>query len=298
MARSTKTVFVEVPASTSNLGSGFDTLGLAVNLRNRIGVASAAEKGARIISPIPEEDRPAAEAMVEEAASSFFQRARLAPFGIKVSFRGNIPVARGLGYSATARLGVVAALSELAGTRWTREQLLEAVTSLEGHPDNASPAVFGGFTVSGMVGDRVRCLRFRVSPKLKLVTLLPHFKVSTEKARLLLPKTFSRADAAHGLNRAALITAAFAEERYDALRGLFDDRVHQPYREPLIPRLSQVIRAGEKAGAIGGFLSGSGSAIICLALGRARAVADAMRTELPDSEVKILAADNQGLQIR
>jgi homoserine kinase len=192
---------------------------------------------------------------------------------------------------------VVAGLNALSGAGLDRQQLLELVTALEGHPDNASPAIFGGFTVSGKVGESVRCLRFRVDPQLKLVTLIPRFKISTEKARSFLPETFARGDAAHSLNRAALITAAFASNDYGALRGLFDDRVHQPYREPLIPALSRVIRAGEASGAIGGFLSGSGSAIICLSLDKPEAVAQAMHKELPDSELNILTADNEGFQI-
>jgi homoserine kinase len=148
-----------------------------------------------------------------------------------------------------------------------------------------------------MAGQTVRCLGFRVSSKLKLVTLIPRFKISTEKARNLLPADLSWTDAAHALNRAALITAAFASSNYAALKGVFDDRMHQPYRERLIPQLSRVIRAGEATGAIGGFLSGSGSAIICLALKEAEAVGLAMKKELPDSELKILSADNTGFQI-
>ena len=297
MARKRKTVMVKVPGSTSNLGSGFDTLGLAVDLHNEIRVTAASERGVKIVSAIAQEDRVAAEAMVERAAQEFFQRAGLAAFGIEVSLQGNVPVARGLGYSATVRLGVAAALNELTGASLAQQQLLELVTSLEGHPDNASPAIFGGFTVSGKIDQTVRCLRFQVSAKLKLVTLIPSFKINTEKARQFLPETYSRTDAAHGLNRAALITAAFAGNNYSALRGVFDDRIHQPSREPLIPQLSRVIRAGEAAGALGGFLSGSGSAIICLTLENPNAVAEAMQKELPESEVRILAADNTGCQI-
>lgn len=297
MARGAKSLTVQVPASTSNLGSGFDTLGLAVNLRNEIRVTPTGKKGVRILSPVPPEERDAAQAMVEKTAHEFFQQSERAPFGIEVHLEGNIPVARGLGYSATVRLGVAAGLNELAGGGLSRAGLLELVTALEGHPDNASPATFGGFTASGMVGKRVRCLQFTVSPRLKLVTLFPRFKISTEKARQLLPARISRADAAHGLNRAALITAAFASRNYEALKGLFDDRVHQPYREPLIPQLSTVIRAGESAGAIGGFLSGSGSAIICLTLDNPDSVARAMHQELPDAETKVLVADNKGFKI-
>ncbi len=297
MARTRKTVLMRIPASTSNLGSGFDTLGLAVNLHNHVRVTTAGKDGVRIMSPIAEEDRVAAEAMAEKASREFFERARKSAFGIEIWLEGNIPVARGLGYSATARLGVVAGLNELTGIGWDRQQLLEIVTWLEGHPDNASPAILGGFTVSGMVSREVRCLRFPVSPKLKLVALIPRFKINTEKARRLLPENFPRPDAAHGLNRAALITAAFAAQDYDLLRGLFDDRIHQPHREPLIPQLSRVIRAGEAAGAVGGFLSGSGSAIICLTLKDPKMVAAAMQKELPDSDMRILAAENNGFQI-
>jgi homoserine kinase len=204
------------------------------------------------------------------------------------------PVGRGLGFSASARLGVIAGLNELAGTGLTRAGLLALVTGLEGHPDNASPAIFGGFTVSSVIKAQVRCRSFPVSPKLAFVTLLPRFGISTERARELLPTSYSKADTAHALNRAAMITAAFASREYAALRGLFDDRVHQPYREPLIPELSRVIAAGEKAGAIGGFLSGSGSAIICLALANAGEVGQAMLAVMPGSEVRIYRAENSG----
>src|SRR2546421_2940331 len=297
MARAPRTVVITVPASTSNLGSGFDTLGLALNLRTEIRLSIAAGKGVKIVSPIAVEDRVMAEAMAAEAARQFFKRAGKSGFGFQIALKGNVPVARGLGYSATARLGVVAGLNELTDAGWSRQELLELVTGLEGHPDNASPAIFGGFTVAGRVGERVCCLRFSVSPKLKLVTLIPPLKINTEKARRLLPESFSKMDAAHSLNRAALITAAFASQHYDGLRGLFDDRFHQPHREPLIPRLSRVIRAAEAAGAIGGFLSGSGSAIVCLTLATPRKVAFAMQKEWPDSEVRILVTENAGFEV-
>ena len=293
----TKSVTVRVPASTSNLGSGFDTLGLAVQLYNFVTVSRAGGKGVNIVSPMAPGNRPHATAMLSTAARFFFRRSRKAAFGIEVSIKGNVPIGRGLGASATARLGIVAALNELAQSKLSRQQLLEIVTELEGHPDNASPSIFGGFTVSGKVGDAVRCLSFPVSAKLKLVTLIPCFEISTEQARKLVPASFSKADTTHSLNRAALITAAFASGNYENLRGLFDDRVHQPYRERLIPKLSRVIRAGEKAGAIGGFLSGSGSAIICLTLQKPAAVAASMLRQLPDSEVTILTADNRGFTI-
>ncbi len=235
--------------------------------------------------------------MLNEAANLFFQRSGEAAFGIDVSLSGDVPIARGLGSSVTARLGVIAALNALTNAKLTKQQLLEMVTGLEHHPDNAAPAIFGGFAAAGILGQEVRCLHFPVSQRLKFVTLMPRFEVSTEEARKLVPQTFSKADTVHNLNRAALISAAFAREDYEALRGLFDDRVHQPYREKLIPQLSRVIRAGEMAGAIGGWLSGSGSTIMCITLREERRVARAMKRELPDSEMKILTADSQGATV-
>jgi homoserine kinase len=282
-----KSVTVRVPASTSNLGSGFDTLGLAVNLYNKITLT-------HVTSKTKSHDLPP---IVAEAAKLFFKRAKISPLHFEIEVTGTIPIARGLGASGALRAATVAGLNELTNARLPRQTILEIITDLEGHPDNASPALLGGCTVSGRVGKEVRCLRFPVSPKLRIITLIPNFRVETEEARRLIPQTFSKADTAHSLNRAALIAAAFAVKDYEALRGLFDDRLHQPHRLPLVPQLNAVIRAGEKAGAIGGFLSGSGSAIICLALDHAAQIATAMKRVLPAGEVLILRADNKGLTV-
>jgi homoserine kinase len=310
-------VVIRVPASTSNIGSGFDTLGLAVKLYTQVDVRVAGNRGIRISSPTAAQANTGLIKLLAEAANLFFQSSSVEAFGLEIAVTGNVPVARGLGYSATVRIGMLAGLNEICGTRLDQRSLLNLATQLEGHPDNASPSIFGGFTVSGIIGknnrsrmvspvtpalfpgegegeDDVRCINFRVPEVLKLVTLIPDCPISTEEARKLMPSSFSKADAMHGLNRAALITAAFASGDLESLRGVFDDRIHQPYREPLIPALRQVIAAGENAGALGGFLSGSGSAIICLALEEPKAIGEAMLRVLPNSQVLILEPDNQG----
>jgi len=290
-------VCIQVPASTSNLGSGFDTLGLAVRLYNQLHVRRCSGKEIVPAWKLDEEDRSWFAEAFAAAGNLFFRTTGVRRFGVEVNLLGQVPVARGLGASATVRVGVLAALNELSAAKIDRELLLSMATELEGHPDNASPAIFGGFTVSGRVAGVVRCSSFRVASRLKLVTLMPSFGISTEAARRLMPSSYSKADAAHALNRAALITAAMAGGNYENLRGVFDDRMHQPYREKLLPQLSEVIRAGERAGALGGFLSGSGSSIICLALTRADSVRRAMQNVMRDSEVKILEADNSGLKV-
>ncbi|HVY68764.1 MAG TPA: homoserine kinase [Verrucomicrobiae bacterium] len=288
---------IQIPASTSNLGSGFDTLGLALKVYNRVRVTRANRRGVQLISAVAETDRAGAVATLMEAARHFFRRTKTAAFGIEVEVASEFPVSRGLGFSATVRLGVIAGLNEISQAGLGHQGLLDLVTELEGHPDNASPAIFGGFTVSSILNGKVRCLPFPVSKDLKSITLIPRFGISTEKARALLPAQYTKADAAHALNRTALITAAFAQRNYEALRGLFDDRIHQPYRAQLIPQLPRVIAAGEKAGAIGGFLSGSGSAIICLTLENPDRVGLAMLRQLPDAEVKVFRAENRGFSV-
>jgi len=292
-----KSVIVKVPASTSNLGSGFDTLGLAVNLHTQVEASPNDTQTVEPASEIPTSVREGLINLLNQAGESFFTETGGKRFGIDLKLSGNVPVARGLGYSATLRVGVLAVLNRLAGEILSRERLLQLATRLEHHPDNASPSIFGGLTVSGTVNREVRCLRFDVPERLRLVTLIPNFPISTEAARKLMPAQYSLADAAHGLNRAALITAAFASENLEALRGVFDDRFHQPYREPLIPALRKVISEGEGAGALGGFLSGSGSAIICLTLENPEGVGQAMQRASSDSQLLILKAENNGYTI-
>ncbi|MDB6036411.1 MAG: homoserine kinase [Verrucomicrobiales bacterium] len=294
-----RSVTVRVPASTSNLGSGFDTLGLALNLYCSLVIRRSKTKGVSIVSEISATDSASANAMIEETASLFFKTVQKPHFGIEVEISSEIPAARGLGASAAIRVGVLAGLGRLSGAPLERADLLEMATALEHHPDNASPAIFGGFTVSGTVNHQVRCIHFPVSPKLQLVTLVPDLQISTQKARTLLPNAYSKAATAHALNRCGLITAAFASQDYELLRGLFDDRMHQPFRQQLLPLLSSVIESGTTAGALGGFLSGSGSAIICLARRRhVNKVKHAMAHAFGGGTTTILKTDNRGLVVK
>jgi homoserine kinase len=298
MKRPPSSVTVRVPGTTANLGPGFDTLGVALQIYNDVRLTPNAMGVMRWMSAIDDTGRLGAGSMINEAADLFFRHCGTVPFGCDVSVEGGVPAARGLGSSVTVRLGVVVGLSALAGARFTRQQFLDLVTMLEGHPDNAAPATFGGFTVAGRVGESVRCLTFPVPTRARFVALIPRFEVKTSEARTLVPDSLSRVDTVHNLNRAALVTAAFASGRLDALRGLFEDRIHQPYRRKLIPQLDDVIRGGESAGAIGGWLSGSGSTIVCLTERNPEAVGRAMQQAMPNSDLRILLADPSGVRAR
>ncbi len=208
---------------------------------------------------------------------------------------GDVPECRGLGGSATVRLGVLHGLNLLCGKPLDRQQIFELAARLEGHPDNAAPAEFGGFTVGAASGLQ----RFVVSPRLKFVLLIPDLEISTRDARRLLPNRIPHSDAVRSCAAACKITAAMVSRDYEKLRGAFVDHLHQPYRRKLIPFLDDVIKAGEKAGALGGFLSGSGSTIICLTLDSSEKVAAAMlrASRLTNARTLVAMADNRGARI-
>jgi homoserine kinase len=274
-------VTVRAPASTSNLGPGFDCLGVALSLYNQVTVKSGTAGGGN--------------RMVRDAARKFFAVANCKPFDFSCDILGNVPIARGLGSSVTVRLGVLHALNEIARTNLSRDELFKLCAELEGHPDNAAPASFGGFTIAR--GTDVR--HFNVSPRLRFILLIPSFEISTIEARRLLPADILRTNAARNTANVAAIAAAFATRDYKRLRGCFVDYLHQPFRKKLIPFLDRVITAAERSGALGAFLSGSGSAICALALDDSKKIAAAMlrASRLFHTQTVITHADNRGVRI-
>jgi homoserine kinase len=274
-------VTVRVPASTSNLGPGFDCLGVALRLHNYVTIAR---------------DRtPALDPMVRAAAKLFFDHIDRRPFRFSCSVTGEIPRSRGLGSSVTVRLGVLHGLNALTKKPLNRQEIFQLAAQLEGHPDNAAPAEFGGFNVAR--GPQHQQLK--VSPRLHFVLMIPNFEIATSDARRLLPPRIARLDAVESCGNACAITAAFASRDYQKLRGAFVDHLHQPFRKKLIPFFDDMIAAGERAGALGGFLSGSGSTIVCVTLRSPQKVAAAMVAAARTGGVRtlIIAADNQGARL-
>jgi homoserine kinase len=279
-------VTVRVPASTSNLGPGFDCLGVALRLYNNVTVA---RKTTRPLDPI-----------VHDAATRFFAQTKRKPFAFSCAIDGNVPSARGLGGSVTVRLGVLHGLNELSGRPLDRDQIFELCAELEGHPDNAAPASFGGFTVARNSTTGPRTLqRFNVSQRLYFILLVPDFEIATSAARKILPAKIDRLEAVRSCANACAVTAAFASRDYEKLRGAFGDHLHQPFRKKLIPYFDEVATAAEKAGALGAFLSGSGSTIAAIALQGRLKIAMAMRAASKGrTRTIITTADNRGAQIK
>ena len=296
MAIQRQSVQVSVPASTSNLGSGFDTLGLALKIHNRYRIRRVSTPGVRYISSVPSEVR-VGQKLAASAARCFFKRTGIPPFGVEAYCRSEIPVGRGLGASAAIWVGIIAGLNALTGEPLQRSDVFQLVANEEGHPDNAGPEVYGGFTVAGKVGKLYELLRFPVSPRFRFHLLIPDQELSTDKARKVLPKQYSRADCAHALNRSAFIAAAFASGEIDRLQGWFDDRFHEPYRAKLLPWLRPVVAAAVKAGAIGGFLSGAGSGVVCVGLRSNTRISAAMAEAGRGMRVITCPAENPGYRV-
>ena len=271
-------VTVRVPGSTSNLGPGFDCLGVALQLYNHITVSR--EKSGRL------------DPVIHLAGRAFFKKAKHNPFPFRCTITGDVPRSRGLGSSVTVRLGIIYALNELCRRPLDRQDLFEICSQLEGHPDNAAPALFGGFNV--VRGNQHQS--FTVDDRLRFVLLIPNFEIATLKARRILPERIDRLDAVENCRNSSMIAGAFASREYGLLRGSFVDHLHQPFRKRLIPFLDRVIGAAESAGALGGFLSGSGSTICALTLRSPVKIARAMlsASKLKDAKTIITSADNRG----
>src|ERR1700736_3868548 len=275
---------VQVPASTTNLGPGFDCLGVALQLWNRLRLK-------------PGESDAQNPSIVSEAANLFFDQTGTKRFAFRCVIEGDVPQARGLGSSVTLRAGVLLALDELAASSLTKKELCELCTKLEGHPDNAAAALYGGFTIVSKTRNEIA--RFDIDPTLKFVLFIPNFEVKTSEARRVVPETFSRQAVVENLANASFIAATFASREYEQLRDAFADRLHQPFRTQFVPFMPTVLEAARNAGALGGFLSGSGSTIACLTLSDGNEVAAAIAEAAPEANAKVLvvSADNSGARI-
>ncbi len=285
-----------VPGSTTNLGHGFDCLGIALGAANVISVEPRGD-GMVETPDAPDEGLARMTATVQEACAKRW--GTILP-GLTVRVEGDVPVARGMGSSSTIYLGIAAACQRLAGRPLAKQELLEIAASEEGHPDNAAASCMGGFTIVAATPAGLRWSRIDVPAELVAVVAIPPFEVKTIEARRILPPEVSRADLVRGLQRSALITAVLASGRVAELSGLFDDAWHEHYRATVNPGLIEARTAAQAAGAIGTILSGSGSTVLSFALrdqaqAVARAVADAYASRQVGAQVRVLPFDNAGL---
>ena len=279
-------VTVRVPATAANLGPGFDCLGMAINIHNTVTIAKSHSfkititgEGEQILSW--DKDN-----LVHEAITRLYDRLGQPVPDLQINCHNEIPVARGLGSSTAAIVGGLMAANSLLGNTMSNEELLQLGIEMEGHPDNLTPALFGGCQVVVMDDTRLVHERIPVRQSWKFVLFIPDFEMSTVEARAVLPRQITREDAVYNLGRVALLTQALITGQADILRVATQDRLHQPHRQALFPAMSHIFAAALSAGADGVFLSGSGPTVLALARGKLNTIGKAMLAEGKKAGIK------------
>jgi homoserine kinase len=297
---------VRVPASTANLGAGFDCLGLALELYLSVratvlqtpGTSSRARsRGVRGTSALP---KSADQNLILRAMRLTADREGFHLPVIRLAVQNEIPVAGGLGSSAAAAVAGVALGFAVSGKPIRKDAALRYATEMEGHADNVGAALMGGFVVTFTRGDgSVVAVSKRWPKMVRLIIVTPAGGLETKKSRAVLPQTVSRSDAVHNLQRTALFVAAVEERRFDLLWDAMEDRLHQSARQSLIPGLADVLAMPRMPGLLGVALSGAGPSVIALATDRydeiGKAVANRFESKGVSSTIRILEAAQEGL---
>ena len=261
-------ITLKIPATSANCGPGFDCLGVALNLYNEVTYEITDNdkleleiegEGAGYMQP----------GSYNLAFSSFFRVwnkvANGRHIGLKLKQLNRIPMSRGLGSSSSAIVGGVLAASILGEANLTKEELLRYANSLEGHPDNVAPAIYGNFTISFFESLGPKCFVLQPAKPIKFIACVPELKLSTELARKAIPFKINHKDAVVNASRTALLVAALTSGKYEYLPTAMQDKLHQPYRAHLIPGLREAFYGARNKGAYSAIISGAGSTIMAYA---------------------------------
>lgn len=300
-----KSVRVIVPATSANCGPGFDVLGAACNLYNEF-TYELTERGFEL--EVTGEGSGRLHASGKNLAFLAFFRlwnelTDRRYTGLKVTMHNRIPLSRGLGSSSTAIVAGLMAANYLTGSTLTRQQLVDYATEIEGHPDNVAPALLGGFTVSYMAHSKAASLRFVPKKPLSFIAAVPAEPLSTARARQAIPEMVSHKDAVFNAGRSALLVSALLTGEYKFLPDALEDRLHQPYRMPLINGTQAVFKAAKNAGAYGAIISGAGSTLMAYAAADAdseaigRAMQQAFEKAGQQAVYHVLKLDEEGARV-
>ena len=253
---------VQVPATSANLGSGFDSLGIALSMHNRVWMeeSDVVDISSRDSTVIPTDEHN----LIYWAAKRLYEQCGRKLPGLRLVQENNIPMARGLGSSSACIVAGILGANRLLGTPFSQKDLVNFAAKIEGHPDNTTPAIEGSLVASAIEGERVYSVSVPVSDKIRFAVFIPPFELKTEKARAVLPAQYSRSDAVYNLSRSALMTASLFSGSLENLRVAVGDRIHQPYRSGLIEGLDSVFRMSYELGSLGTYVSGAGPTIIAM----------------------------------
>ena len=297
---------VLAPATTANLGPGFDCLGMGLDLWNRLEVlpVDSDSESLPLVDVMGEgENELVADSgnLTFRAMRFLYDEAGLEMPPMRLRCHNEIPLSRGMGSSAAAIAGGLVAANTLCGTPYSPSELLEMAATIEGHPDNVAAAVLGGLQLVVSDGPQLYTAPIPVPSDLRAVLLIPENRIATADARAVLPAQVSVADAVFNMGRAALLVAGMALDRLEYLDVATQDKLHQPYRQPLFPATKVIFAAARDAGALGVFVSGSGSTILALARGREMTIAyemfEAARLTGVSSRLEVTRLAEQGAHV-
>jgi homoserine kinase len=296
-------VRVNIPASTTNLGPGFDVLGMALKLHNTVEMEVCASgfrieiegEGADIL---PRDENN----LVYRAAKLVFERAGGKPLPMVIRLTNRIPLARGLGSSGTAIIGGLMAANIISSAHLTRDDILDMAAAMDGHPDNVAASIFGGVVIASPTERGVICMKLLPPKPVDVVIVVPDFHLLTSDARAVLPASVDLQTAVFNIGRASLLVSALATGDFRLLGIAADDKLHQPYREKLIPGMRDVFRAAKSAdGNVAVALSGAGPSIVAFCTDNSARIGESMRQAFlkhnVNSRVMILNIDEEGAMI-
>ena len=289
---------ISVPATSANLGPGFDTLGLAVDLRNRVEFHPSKFFSVSIKGEGENNPRLKGNNLFISIFNEHYSRLTKKKQNFKFTFYNQIPMSRGLGSSSAVIVSAISSAHEAAGIRVSKRRILNHALVYEPHPDNITPAVMGGFNVATLEKNKVFSQRKHLPDYLKAVVVIPNKQMNTSKSRTILPKSYSKDNAVYNLSHCALTVAAFFNEDWEMLKLAAQDRFHQKARMKTLPELFTVQKVAYESGALMSTLSGSGSTMFSLVYDDDSAmIANKFKQKFPDFNVKILDFDNDGLII-
>lgn len=277
-------MIIRVPASSANLGPGFDCFGLAWKLYNEVEF----EQEEKLIVEGCDKRFAGENNLVWCAYTKTLENCGRRAKGLHINFRRmDIPISRGLGSSAALIAAGVLAANELNSLSLDRSELLDLAAAMEGHPDNAAPVLLGGLTAALWDGQHVAVRRFSVSDEIRFTLLVPPFELSTALARQVMPEKVEIRDAVFNLSRSVMLLRAFSEGDGELLRLSLDDRLHQPFRARLIPGYETAKDIANKLGMLGLCISGAGSTLLCVSKGESMksAMQKSIQKELPGWQV-------------
>jgi homoserine kinase len=288
-------ISIKVPATSANMGPGFDCLGVALDLYNSYEIEETAS-GVEITGC--EECYSNESNLIYTSMKKCFEVLNYQPKGLKININSSIPISRGLGSSAACIVGGVAAANELAGGKLTKAQLLEIANAIEGHPDNVAPALLGGMIIAVQDKGKVYHENVKLADNLRFCAIIPDFTLSTTEARAVLPNKLTYKDAIFNISRATLLVTALANGSYDLIRHACEDALHQPYRSKLIPGYFEIMQKSKELDCLGIFLSGAGPTIMAIIKSNDQRFTIDMQRFLDTLEckwtVKELCIDHQG----